>query len=84
MFLHPSVMYACTLPGPKNNPNYVNIFTRMISNFKYKCPPQVPPTAGMMTVLINLVYVRGIMGSELKSMAINLKRTKGQLVRTQE
>ena len=25
----------------KNNPNYVNFFTRMISNFKYKCPP--PP-----------------------------------------
>ena len=23
----------------KNNPNYVNFFTRMISNFKYKCPP---------------------------------------------
>ena len=22
-----------------NNPNYVNFFTRMISNFKYKCPP---------------------------------------------
>ena len=25
----------------KNNPNYVNFFMRMISNFKYKCPP--PP-----------------------------------------
>ena len=25
----------------KNNPNYVNFFTRMISNLKYKCPP--PP-----------------------------------------
>ena len=24
----------------KNNPNYVIFFTRMISNFKYKCPPQ--------------------------------------------
>ena len=23
----------------KDNPNYVNFFTRMISNFKYKCPP---------------------------------------------
>ena len=23
----------------KNNPNYVSFFTRMISNFKYKCPP---------------------------------------------
>ena len=23
----------------KNNPNYVIFFTRMISNFKYKCPP---------------------------------------------
>ena len=23
----------------KNNPNYVNFFTRMISNFKYKSPP---------------------------------------------
>ena len=23
----------------KNNPNYVNFFTRMISNFKYKWPP---------------------------------------------
>ena len=22
-----------------NNPNYMNFFTRMISNFKYKCPP---------------------------------------------
>ena len=25
----------------KNNPNYVNFFTRMISNFKYKCPAPV-------------------------------------------
>ena len=24
----------------KNNPNYVNFFTRMISNFKYKWPPR--------------------------------------------
>ena len=24
----------------KNNPNYVNFITRMISNFKYKCPPR--------------------------------------------
>ena len=23
----------------KNDPNYVNFFTRMISTFKYKCPP---------------------------------------------
>ena len=26
-------------PVLKNNPNYVNFFTRMISNFKYKWPP---------------------------------------------
>ena len=26
----------------KNNPNYVIFFTRMISNFKYKCPPPGP------------------------------------------
>ena len=32
-----------TLPGPENNPNYVNFFTRMISNFKYKWPPPPPP-----------------------------------------
>ena len=26
----------------KNNPNYVNFFTRMISNFSYKCSPPPP------------------------------------------
>ena len=32
---------ACALLVLKNNPYYMNFFTRMISNFKYKCPP--PP-----------------------------------------
>ena len=27
----------------KNNPNYVNFFTRMISNFRYKWPPRNAP-----------------------------------------
>ena len=51
----------------KNNPNYVIFFTRMISNFKYKCPP--PPgkrLVGLM-VIIFLYFIhrhrsRGIMG----------------------
>ena len=27
----------------KNDPNYVNFFTRMISNFRYKWPPGLTP-----------------------------------------
>ena len=33
----------------KNNPNYVNLFTRMISKFKYKCPP--PPDFNSLPML---------------------------------
>ena len=36
----------------KNNPNYVNFFTRMISNFRYKWPPQeLPNLCGIFTKL---------------------------------
>ena len=44
-------MYALTSPGPENNPNYVNFFTRMISNFKYKWPP------GVCGMFIKCVYM---------------------------
>ena len=42
----------------KNNPNYVNFFTRMISNFKYKWPPRAPPLAqNLLKRILNQLFV---------------------------
>ena len=41
----------------KNNPNYVNFFTRMISNFKYKCLPRAEDVE-----LYNSEYGGGVTG----------------------
>ena len=41
-FLHPKRCMHVHCLVLKNNPNYVNFFTRMISNFRYKCPPMKP------------------------------------------
>ena len=38
----------------KNNPNYMSFFTRMISNFKYKCPP--PGSASIEAIFFKDVW----------------------------
>ena len=48
----------------KNDPNYVNFFTRMISTLKYKWPPWVPPPfySGMIWYGMVLFYSGMIWG----------------------
>ena len=47
----------------KNNPNYVNFFTRMIPNFKYKCPP---PGISIQLAYVELSNSRVVIPVELR------------------